>query len=99
MNSRLLVIAAGLALLIPAWIGLFSAGVPTLFAPLPTLTILPAFVLSRWHLESLAVLIPSFLFFLWRPGLLLGRQQDLPKRPDALLGLLPLLVIVALELE
>jgi|SRR6266436_228817 len=99
MNSRLLVIAAGLALLIPAWIGLFSAGVPTLFAPLPTLTILPAFVLSRWHLESLAVLIPSFLFFLWSPGLLLRQRPDLPKRTAALLGLLTLLVIVDFVFE
>lgn len=99
MNSRLLVIAAGLCLLIPAWIGLFSSGVPTLYSPLPTLTILPAFVLSRWHFESLAVLVPTIFFFLWSPGLLLHERQNLPKRTIALLGLLTVLTVVDCILE
>ncbi len=99
MQDRLLVITAGLCLLIPAWIGLFSSGVPTLYAPLPTLTILPAFVLSRWHLQSLAVLVPSILFFLWSPGLLLSRRPNLPKRTIALLGFLTVLTIIDFVFE
>ena len=94
MNSRLLVIAAGLCLLIPAWVGLFSSGVPILYSPLPTLTILPAFMLSRWHLESLVILIPSIFFFLWSPGLLLNQKPNVPKRTIALLGLLTILAVV-----
>src|SRR3954471_11404154 len=99
MNSRLLVIAAGLGLLIPAWTGLFSSGVPTLHSPLPTLTMLPAFMLSRWHLHSLAVLVPSVLFFLWCPGLLLNQQSNVPTRTIALLGLLTVLTIVDFVFE
>jgi len=99
MNSRLLVIAAGLCLLIPAWIGLFSSGVPTLYGPLPTLTILPAFVLSRWQLQSLAVIVPSILFFLWNPGLVINQQPKLPKRTVILLGLLTGLTFVDCVLE
>jgi len=99
MNSRLLVIAAGLCLLIPAWIGLFSSGIPTLYAPLPTLTILPAFMLSRWHLQGLAVLVPSILFFAWASGLLLNQRANVPKRTIVLLGLLTLLTIVDFVFE
>jgi hypothetical protein len=99
MNYRLLVIAAGLCLLIPAWIGLLSSGVPTLYSPLPTLTILPAFVLSRWHLESFALLVPSILFFLWSPSLLLNQQPTPPKRTIVLLGLLTVLTVVDCVLE
>lgn len=99
MNSRLLVIAAGLCLPIPAWIGLFSSGVPTLYGPLPTLTILPAFMLSRWHLHYLAILVPSILFFLWSPGLLLHQRSNVPKRTIALLGLLTALTIVDFVFE
>jgi hypothetical protein len=99
MTSRLVVVAAGLCLLIPAWIGLFFSGVPTLYSPFPTLTVLPAFVLSRWHLESLAVLVPSILFFLWSPGLLLNQRPNLPKRTFVLLGLLTVLTIVDCVLE
>lgn len=99
MNSRLLVIIAGLCLLIPAWIGLFSSGVPSLYSPLPTLTILPAFVLSRWHLESLAVLVPVILFFLWSPGLLLNQRATLPKRTIVLLWLLTALTVVDCVVE
>jgi hypothetical protein len=98
MNSRLLVIAAGLCLLIPAWIGIFSSGVPTLYAPLPSLTILPAFALSEWHLQSLAVLVPSILFFLWSPGLFLKRS-NVPKRTPALLGLMTVLTTVDFVFE
>jgi hypothetical protein len=99
MNSRLVAVVAGFCLLIPAWIGLFSSGGLTLYSPLPTLTILPAFVLSRWHLESVAVLVPSILFFLWNPGLLLNRRPNPPKRTIVLLGLLTVLTVVDCVLE
>ena len=91
MKSRLLVVAAGLCLLIPAWTGIFSSGFPTLYAPLPALTILPAFELLRWHREFFAVLIPSLLFFLWSPELLLNQRPNVPKRTIVLLGLLTIL--------
>jgi hypothetical protein len=87
-------------LLIPAWFGLFSSGVPTLYSPFPVLTTLPAFVLSRWHLQSLVVLVPSILFFLWNPGLLLNRRPpNLPKRTIVLLALLTVLTVVDYVLE
>ena len=64
MDSRLrLVIVATLSLVLVSWIGSFSAGAPTLPSPLPLLTVLPAFVLSTWHLGYVATLIPSVLFF------------------------------------
>ncbi len=94
MNSRLLVVAAGFFLLIPAWIGLFSSRVPTLYSPLPTLTIVPAFLLERWHLQTLAVITPVILFFLWTPDLLLNQRSKVPKRTAALLVLLTGLTIV-----
>jgi hypothetical protein len=99
MNSRLVVVAAGLSLLVPAWVGLFSSGVPTLYSPLPTLTVVPALALSRWHLESLAVLVPSILFFAWNLGLLLNQQPNLPRRTVALLGFLTVLTVVDCVLE
>jgi hypothetical protein len=99
MGARLVVIAVGLSLLIPAWIGLFSSGVPTLYSPLPTLTIVPAFELARWDLQYLAVLVPSILFFLWNPGLLLSQRPNLPKRTVVVLGLLTVLTVVDCVLE
>ncbi len=99
VNRRLIVIAAGICLLIPAWVGLFASGVPTLYSPLPTLTVLPAFLLLRWHLETIAILVPSFLFLLWSPGLLVKRQPNVPRRTIALLGLLTLLTIVDFGVE
>jgi hypothetical protein len=98
MNSRLVVVAAGLSLLIPAWFGLFFSGVPTLYSPFPVLTALPAFVLSRWHLQSLAVLIPSILFLLLNSGLN-RRPPNLPKRTIVLLGLLTVLTVMDYFLE
>ena len=98
-NSRLITITAGLFLLIPAWIGLFSTGGPTLYCPMPTLTILPFFLLARWNLEFLAVLVPTILFFLWNHALLVGRPSVIPKRTIVLLGLLSSLTIVDFVLE
>jgi hypothetical protein len=94
MRARLLVMVAGCCLLVPAWIGSFSSGAPTLYSPLPTLTISPAFLLSHWRLEHLAVLGPALLFFLWIPGLVLNLQSNLPLRTIALLGLLTVLTVL-----
>jgi hypothetical protein len=99
MNSRLLTIVVGLSLLMPAWVGLFSSGVPTLYCPLPTLTIVPAFLLGNWHLQFLAVLVPTILFFLWNPTLLRSRPSTVPKRTIALLGLLSILTIADFVFE
>ncbi len=94
LNPRLLVIAAGFSLLVPAWIGLFSAGGSiTLYSPGPILTLLAASTLSRWRLEFLAILIPSIVFFLWAPGLLLNQQPEVPRRTTALLGFLTALTV------
>src|SRR5216684_3108073 len=46
------------------------------------------------HLQSLAVLVPSILFFLWSPGLLLNQRPNVPKRTVVLLGLLTVLAVV-----
>jgi hypothetical protein len=51
-------------------------------------------MLSHWHLERLVILIPSILFFLWSPGLLLNQKPNVPKRTIALLGLLTILAVV-----
>ena len=88
----MIVMALALALL--TWIGAFSAGVPTIHSPLPLLTMLPALVLSRWHLEYLAILVPSVLFFLWTPGVRKNSRPDIPKRTIVLLSLVTVLTVV-----
>ena len=88
-------IVTALALALVTWMGAFSAGVPTLHSPLPLLTVLPALVLSRWHVQYLAILVPSVLFFfLWTPGVRKNSRPDIPKRTIALLSLLTVLTVV-----
>lgn len=99
MNPRVLVIILGLSLVLLAWIGLFSAGVPTLYCPMRTMTVLPAFALSRLNLQNAAVLVPMILFFLRNPGLLVRQQSNLPKRTVGLVGLLSALTILDFVLE
>jgi len=94
MNSRLLMTIAGLCLLIPAWLGLLSAGVPTLYCPFPILTILPAFWLYNSGLFQLAILTPPVAFFLWTPDLLWKRRTGIPARTIVLLALLTILAVV-----
>ncbi|MFZ0963226.1 MAG: hypothetical protein WAO35_20385 [Terriglobia bacterium] len=97
MNSKLKAEIVGASLLIPAWAGTFSSGVPTLYGPLPFITILPAFVLSNprfpYSTEYIASLIPVVLFFLWNPGLL-HEQSSVPKRTIAAAALLSALTVV-----
>jgi hypothetical protein len=83
---------AGLALLIPASLGLLLTGVPTKFCPLPLLTVLPAFVLSSWRLSYAAIIIPTLLFFIWHRGLFRG-DGTVPRRSYALLAILAVLSI------
>ena len=66
---------AGLGLLLPASVGLFTSGSPSVLGPLPFLTIIPAFLLDEWHLSKAAVVVPSLFFFLWHPGLFRGNER------------------------
>ena len=96
---RLLVFASCLSLVAVASIGLFSAGVPTIYCPMPTLTVLPAFVLSQWRLHVAAVLIPLVLFVAWSPGLMKNKQSKLPRRTIGLLAAFSILTAVDFSLE
>ncbi len=82
-----------------ASIGLLSAGVPTIYCPMPTLTVLPALVLSQWRLHATAVLVPLVLFVVWSPGLLINRQSSFPKRTVGLIAALSVLTVVDFLLE
>src|SRR5438445_9494409 len=84
MKASSATLVSGIALLAPSTVGLFLTGIPTVFAPLPALTVLPAFFLSSSHLGILAIAIPSILFFAWNPGLLKGIDR-IPKRTYVLL--------------
>src|ERR1700722_13134995 len=99
ISPRVLVIVLGLALMLLAWIGLLSAGVPTLYCPMPTMTLVPASVLSRWNLQKTAVVPPMIFFLLWNPGLLVRQQSNLPKRTIGLVALLSVLTILDFVLE
>ncbi|PYP89420.1 MAG: hypothetical protein DMG65_13735 [Candidatus Angelobacter sp. Gp1-AA117] len=94
MNNRGLVILSGISLLFFGWLGLLSSGIPTPYCPMPTITVIPAFALSSWNLEIVAVLIPVLLFFLWNPGLLVSEQSRLPRRTLGIVGVLTLLSMV-----
>jgi hypothetical protein len=79
MRPALVTLIFGLLLLIPATVGLFLTGVPTLLCPLPYLTVVPAFLLSGMHLERSVIAIPMIFFFAWNPSLFLGGSA-IPKR-------------------
>ena len=80
-------IAAGLALVIPAYCGLFPSGIPMLLRPFPALTLIPAFPLAAQRLEPLVLLIPSMLFFASNPQLFRG-EMTIPRRSLVFLALL-----------
>ena len=92
-DSPLFTILGALALVVPASVGLFVSGVPSLFGPFPALTVIPAVMLSEWHLESAAVLIPALLFLLWNPQLFRGEGR-IPRRSYVLLAALTFLSII-----
>jgi hypothetical protein len=81
---------SALALTIPASIGVFLTGVPTIFSPSPALTVIPVLVLLQWHLEYAAVLVPTVLFLLWNPQLFHG-EGKIPTRSYILFALLAIL--------
>jgi hypothetical protein len=72
----------GLGLLIPAYVGLFLSGVPTVTCPLPILTVIPGFICG-----PPAVILPTLLFFAWSPGLFRG-DAKVPWRSYVLLAVL-----------
>jgi hypothetical protein len=99
MNSRLLVIASSLLLVVLVWLGLFSAGVPRVYCPMPALTVLPIFILSAWRLKSYAILLlpfllPPVLFIVWSPNLLTHKHSILPKRTVVLAAVLSVLTVL-----
>src|SRR6476646_6038456 len=83
-------LAAGVALIVPATIGLLLTGVPTLTCPMPLLTIVPGFLMG--NLYWLAILLPSLLFFAWNRQLS-REEKQIPKRSLVLLALLTALSV------
>jgi hypothetical protein len=92
-KSAALTLVTGLGLLIPASIGLLVSRVPTLLCPFPTLTMLPAFLLSYSHLWKAAIAVPTLLFFAWCPGLFRGEAR-VPTRSYALFIVATILTII-----
>jgi hypothetical protein len=80
-------------LLVPASIGIFLSGVPTVFSPFPALTVILALMLAQWHLEYAAVLILTLLFLMWNPQLFRG-EGKIPKRSYVLFTFLAILTVV-----
>lgn len=93
MKSLHWTIAAGLALLLPAYCGLMLSHVPTLLCPFPLITVMPAFLLSSARVVWPAALVPSLLFFSWNPALPRG-QAKVPARSLALLTILTALSVL-----
>ena len=90
MGRRALVIVLGLSLILLAWIGLFSSGIPAVWCPMPLLTVLPAFALS----PRIAIFGPMLFFFIWNLEFVVSYQPSLPKRTISFLGVLSALTIV-----
>jgi hypothetical protein len=86
-RGTLITLLSALGLMIPASIGLFLSGVPTIFSPLPALTVIPALLLTQWHLEHAAVLLPTLFFLLWNPQLFRA-EGKIPRRSYVLFALL-----------
>ena len=82
-------------LVIPAWVGAFLTGFPSLRAPLPLLTVLPALVLvetlSPTSVQLIAV-VPAGAFLLWNLPLLKG-ASTIPFRSRVLLGICTCLTV------
>jgi hypothetical protein len=55
MKHQNLAIGVGIALIVPASLGLLLSGVPTIVCPFPILTVIPAFLLGKSY--WLAVLV------------------------------------------
>ena len=91
MKPWLSTLFAGIALLIPAALGLYSSETPSIFGPLPLLTVGPIMLLKLR--PSLVVVIPSLLFFAGGWSLFRG-DQTIPKRTIGLFLVLTVLDII-----
>ena len=100
LNRRASVITAwtALGLLVPAYVGLFLTGVPTIFCPFPVLTALPALMLAQWHLEYAVILPPVLIFIFWNPQLFRS-DGKIPKRTYVLFALGAILNAVDLAMS
>jgi hypothetical protein len=94
-RDAVITLLAALGLAVIAYIGAFVSGVPTIFSPLPALTVIPALLLSRPPLDYAVVLIPTLLFLAWNPQLM-RHESKIPKRTYALFGVLAVLSILYL---
>jgi len=74
MKPGAMTFLSGAALLIPATVGMFLTGGPTVLGPLPALTVIPTFALG-----IPATPVPTLLFFAWNPALFKG-SVTMPKR-------------------
>lgn len=92
-QSAIISLVAGFLLAVPAWLGLFVSGVPTLISPFPIITSLPALLIAyRIHLSvHLVLIIPVVLFFVWNPRLFSGECKA-PMRTVILLGICTVLM-------
>jgi hypothetical protein len=92
MKPSLVTLVVGLALTIPAAIGLglLRTGAPTALGPFPAMTALPALFTSS---RIVGVVVPSLVFFAWNPGLFRG-EKGLPKRSYGLLAVASILSVV-----
>ena len=61
---------------------------------MPTLTVHSFFALLSLHLQNAAILVPTLIFFLWNPGLLICRETNVSKRALGRIAALMALTIV-----
>lgn len=92
-HGTMVTLFTALCLFGPASIGLLLSGVPTVFSPMPALTVIPALILSQWHLQYAALALPTLLFLLWNPQLY-REEGRIPKRTYGLFVLLAALSAV-----
>jgi hypothetical protein len=75
-----------LTLILPAHLGLFETGAPTVLSPLPVLTVIPLLYVGGNRLTDIAILlVPALFFAIWNPQLFRGEGR-VPKRTVALFG-------------
>ena len=89
MKSERMTLIAGLSLLVPAVLWLFSKNDPTVLYPFPGLVVVPAL----FGLGIAAVVVPVLTFFVWNPGLFQG-NSSIPKRSYLLLATATLLSVL-----
>ena len=98
-RSTTVVLLSALGLLVPASVGLGflpGTGSPTLLAPLPILTVIPALLLDR--LAYVALLLPSVLFLGWNPQLFRAEGR-IPKRSYGLFVMATVLSVLYFALS